>query len=91
MAINTSYDVVVVGSGAGGAAVAWRLCEQGLNVLVLEAGLRFDPTQDYKLDQPDWERHSFPTLPGSQAELSFGEFGRLDEENQTLRSWNQCY
>jgi choline dehydrogenase-like flavoprotein len=35
-------DVVIVGSGAGGAAVAATLAEAGLDVLVLEAGRSFD-------------------------------------------------
>ena len=34
--------VVVVGSGAGGGTVAHELCERGINVVVLEAGARFD-------------------------------------------------
>jgi cholesterol oxidase len=35
------YDVVVVGSGFGGAVAALRLSEKGYRVLVLEAGRRF--------------------------------------------------
>lgn len=36
--MNTHHDVIVVGSGAGGAAVAYRLVEAGLRVLLLEKG-----------------------------------------------------
>jgi choline dehydrogenase-like flavoprotein len=35
-------DVVIVGSGAGGAAAAAELAEAGLDVLVLEAGAHYD-------------------------------------------------
>jgi choline dehydrogenase-like flavoprotein len=36
--MNTNYDVIVIGSGAGGAAAAYRLVEAGLRVLLLEKG-----------------------------------------------------
>src|SRR4030095_16203441 len=43
-------DAVVIGSGAGGAPVAWALAEAGLEVLVLEAGERFE-TKDFAGDE----------------------------------------
>ncbi len=36
------YDVVVIGSGASGGMAAWNLTRQGVNVLLLDAGGRFD-------------------------------------------------
>ncbi|MBI5861117.1 MAG: GMC family oxidoreductase [Rhodocyclales bacterium] len=89
MAVNKRFDAVVVGSGAGGAAAAWRLCEKGLHVLLLEAGPRFDPTRDYTLSQPDWERHRFPEPPGSQGKISIAPLDRLDPADADLRSWNR--
>lgn len=35
---SDSYDVVVIGSGAGGAPLAWALSRSGLRVAVIEAG-----------------------------------------------------
>jgi len=87
---NRRFDAIVVGAGAGGAAAAWRLCEHGLRVLLLEAGPRFDPTRDYKLNQPDWERHLFPEPPGSRGNFTIGTLDRLDPENADLRSWNRA-
>lgn len=37
------YDVVIVGSGASGGMAAWNLTKQGVDVLMLDAGERFDP------------------------------------------------
>jgi choline dehydrogenase-like flavoprotein len=48
-------DACIIGSGAGGGVVAKELSEQGVNVVVLEAGRRFDPLHDYKVARSDWE------------------------------------
>lgn len=50
----SKVDVVVVGSGAAGAAAAWSLCEQGFKVVCLEQGDWQDPSK-YPTTSPDWE------------------------------------
>ena len=42
------YDVVVIGSGAGGGTVTKVLADLGVNVAVLEAGPMLDPQRDFK-------------------------------------------
>jgi choline dehydrogenase-like flavoprotein len=36
--LQSSYDVVIVGSGAGGGQTAYTLTMEGVKVLVMEAG-----------------------------------------------------
>jgi choline dehydrogenase-like flavoprotein len=36
--VSTSYDAIVIGSGAGGAAAAFRMVKAGMRVLLLEKG-----------------------------------------------------
>jgi choline dehydrogenase-like flavoprotein len=43
------YDAIVVGSGATGGWAAKVLTEQGMKVLVLEAGRKIDPAKDYRM------------------------------------------
>ena len=41
------YDAIVVGSGATGGWAAKELTENGMRVLVLEAGRKLDPEKDF--------------------------------------------
>jgi choline dehydrogenase-like flavoprotein len=50
-----SADVIVIGSGAGGGVIAKELGEAGLSVIVLEAGKRFRPYDDYPTQAVDFE------------------------------------
>ena len=43
---HTEYDVIVVGSGAGGGMAAYQLSINGLKVLLLEAGRSYDPVRE---------------------------------------------
>lgn len=46
MAAAEPYDIVIVGSGAGGGMSAYHLTKSGLKVLMLEAGRNYDPTTE---------------------------------------------
>jgi len=48
IAARKVYDVCIIGSGAGGGTAAKVLTEGGLNVVMLEAGPRLDPDNDFK-------------------------------------------
>lgn len=48
------YPVIVVGSGASGGMAAWNLTRQGIDVLLLDAGTKFDRSQYWTHVRP-WE------------------------------------
>jgi choline dehydrogenase-like flavoprotein len=68
---DPSWDAVIVGAGAGGAATAYGLCTRGLSVLLLDAGPSFDPAVDYPLTTSDWDAREFPEKPGSTGSVTF--------------------
>ncbi|MFP5441140.1 MAG: GMC oxidoreductase [Gammaproteobacteria bacterium] len=48
------FDVIVIGSGFGGAVMACRLAQQGRRVLVLERGKRWRPDEYPAVSNRDW-------------------------------------
>jgi choline dehydrogenase-like flavoprotein len=46
-----SYDVIVVGSGAGGGQTAYTLAMEGVKVVMLEAGRHYDPVKETPMFQ----------------------------------------
>jgi len=85
---QADFDVVIIGSGAGGGASAWALSRYGIRVLVLEAGPAYNPTADYQLNQTQWEQSRFPDKAPRQGRYTFGPLQELEPQWQTLRSWN---
>ena len=49
------YDVIIVGSGAGGGMSAYHLTKSGMKVLLLEAGRHYDPTTETPMFNIDAE------------------------------------
>jgi choline dehydrogenase-like flavoprotein len=52
---NQPYDVIVIGTGAGGGMAIKTLCEAGLKVCALNAGRRLDPQKDFRNHRMPWE------------------------------------
>ncbi len=76
-----TYDVIIVGSGAGGGMASKILSEAGLSVAVLEAGKDFDPAKDEDRTQlrPAWES------PRRGAGTRIRPFGDFD---QAIGGWD---
>jgi choline dehydrogenase-like flavoprotein len=66
-----TYDVCIVGSGAGGGMAAKVLCEAGADVVMLEAGPMWDAEKDSKMSA--WAYDS-PRRGAATTEKPFGEF-----------------
>src|SRR5216683_3578630 len=49
------YDVIVIGTGAGGGMAMKTFCEAGLKVCALNAGRRLDPEKDFRNHRKPWE------------------------------------
>jgi choline dehydrogenase-like flavoprotein len=92
------FDVVVVGSGAGGGTAVKVLTDLGINVALLEAGPMLHPDTDFKEHVTPWE------VPhrgaGDHAELYFGRqqwgyfsapngYWRIDGEPYTVAPGNE--
>src|SRR5687768_15408485 len=66
-----TYDVCIVGSGAGGGMAAYTLTRAGANVLLLEAGGPWDNTRDSAMMKMPYDS---PRRGASTRNRPFGEF-----------------
>mgnify|MGYP006425520439 FL=1 len=69
---QNKYDVVIVGSGAGGGMATKVLADAGLKVAVVEAGPFFDPADPEQQTQLKWP-HESPRR-GASNRRPFGDF-----------------
>jgi choline dehydrogenase-like flavoprotein len=67
-----NYDVVIVGSGAGGGMAAYVLASAGVKVALLEAGPMYDPAKNVTQLKWPWES------PRRGASTEFRPFGDFD-------------
>jgi choline dehydrogenase-like flavoprotein len=67
-----SYDVCIVGSGAGGGMAAYVLANAGIKVVLLEAGPLYDPAKNVTQLKWPWES------PRRGASTPLRHFGDLD-------------
>lgn len=68
---SKQYDVVIVGSGAGGGMAAYMLSKAGVKVALLEAGPMYDPRKNVTQLKWPWES---PRRGASTDDRSFGDF-----------------
>src|SRR6266481_2350602 len=69
-----TYDVCVIGSGAGGGMAAKILTEGGLSVALLEAGPQVYPEKDFKMLMWPYDLPHRGAGVGGSALENFGEF-----------------
>jgi choline dehydrogenase-like flavoprotein len=69
-----TYDVCVIGSGAGGGMAAKILTEGGLDVVMLEAGPQVYPEKDFKMFMWPYDLPHRGIGVGGKAAKDFGEF-----------------
>ena len=80
-----SYDVIIVGSGAGGGMATYQLANAGLKVALIEAGDFYDPAADEQRTQLRFPWES-PRRGASTRRRPFGDFNaciggwELDDE-----------
>lgn len=73
------YDVIIVGSGAGGGMATKQLADAGLNVAVVEAGPFFDPADPKTMTQLKWAYESPRRFAGTDRafgghDMSWGDW-----------------
>lgn len=90
-AIDETCDVLIIGSGAGGAVLAAGLVEQGLDVVMLEAG-GYHTRRDFDLD----EGRAYPMLyqdrgGRSTADGAISILQGRSVGGSTTVNWTTCY
>ena len=88
---STVYDVVIIGSGAGGGMAGYVLANAGIKVLMLEAGPFFDPAKDsqqlkWSYDSP--RRGGNATRPMGDFDASYGGW-KMEGEPYTQKDGSE--
>ena len=79
-----TVDVLIVGAGASGAAVAWSLAETRMRIVCLEQGDWMNPLE-YPSTGRDWEARAFSDMsisPNRRQRVTDRQFAHLGGELQ---------
>lgn len=90
---SATYDVVIVGSGAGGGMAGYVLANAGIKVLMLEAGAYFDPAKDSQQLKWPWEsprRGAGTTRPFGDFDAAYGGW-QIDGEPYTTKDKTEFF
>jgi choline dehydrogenase-like flavoprotein len=90
---SATYDVVIVGSGAGGGMAGYVLANAGIKVLMFEAGAYFDPAKDSQQLKWPWEsprRGAGTTRPFGDFDAAFGGW-EIDGEPYTTKDKTEFF
>ena len=79
---DKKYDVVIVGSGAGGGMATKILTDSGLNVALMEAGPFFDPANPDQQLHLKWPYESPRRGKGSTRAVGDGHASEGDGEGE---------
>jgi choline dehydrogenase-like flavoprotein len=85
--MNEIVDVLIIGSGASGAAVAWGLADARMNILCLEQG-DWMKQSDYPSNKRDWEARvygDFTVSPNVRARPT------NYPERSVVNEWGRCH
>jgi len=81
---------VVVGSGAGGGVIAGRLAEQGMKVVVLEAGIPFREAESPGLELWAWQNLYWRGGPTPTADMNITLQAGAALGGGTVINWTNC-
>ena len=91
---SKQYDVIIVGSGAGGGMATKVLSESGLKVAVVESGPYYDPANPEQMTQLKWAWQS--PRRGAGTTRPFGDFDQayggwdIEGEPYTQKDDTKC-
>ena len=85
--MNTPVDVLIIGAGASGAAVAWSLADTRLRILCLEQGDWMNPA-DYPTTGRDWEARQLSDFSFSPNQRRSAWDYPVSEDNSPIKIAN---
>ena len=84
MTATNQYDVIVIGTGAGGGMAIKTLCEAGLKVCALNAGRKADPMKDFRMHKQPYDLKFRGFLSPERRSI---QIGYMDNEYVAPDAW----